>query len=127
MDIRDRVKEIIYHNNITISDLEKKLSLSNGTLGKFLNGDTKDIAFKTVLNISAVFPNINPLWLFNGLGEREQNGSDTNNLPQTQEDRSNPPSINMGECIEKVKGLEAIIQVQKDEIEFLRSMLKKEK
>lgn len=64
-EIKDRLLKFISNAGITVSEFEKRASLSNGAVSKTNNNIRKS----TLNSISLAFPNLNMDWLINGNGE----------------------------------------------------------
>lgn len=64
-EIKDRLLKFISNSGITVSEFERRASLSNGAVSKTNNNIRKS----TLNSISIAFPNLNMDWLINGNGE----------------------------------------------------------
>lgn len=64
-EIKDRLLKFISSSGITVSEFERRASLSNGAVSKTNNNIRKS----TLNSISSAFPNLNMDWLINGNGE----------------------------------------------------------
>lgn len=76
MDIKNRIKAVVEHYGINVTQFEKKASLSNG----YVNNIRNSISEQKLEQISKAFPEINRVWLkmgegdmLNGLGQQNQN------------------------------------------------------
>ena len=96
----------------SIYAIEKKIGATG--LGKFLKGESAGINTTTIDKILEVY-DIKIQDFIKG------NESDSNNEIAN----SQSAQITYGECVEKVKGLELVLQTQKEEIAFLRKLLDK--
>ncbi|MCH2197102.1 helix-turn-helix transcriptional regulator [Kordia sp.] len=72
LDISERIKHIMSLNNMSINEFEKKINVSNNTIGSAIRRKSE---FKSdVLNkVLDTFPNINPIWLLTGKGSIQSN------------------------------------------------------
>lgn len=73
MSVKNRIKEFLEVENITISSFEKLLNLSNG----YVNSISKSIGIDKIEIILENFPNLNIEWLLTGKGNmyKEKNTS----------------------------------------------------
>lgn len=65
--MKDRLKQIIEYYGIKARPFEIKISVSEGTISKFLAGKI-GIKAETLQKINAIFPDINLDWLITGRG-----------------------------------------------------------
>lgn len=66
--MKDRLKQIIDYYDIKVRPFEIKISVSEGTISKFLAGKI-GIKAETLQKINAIFPEINMDWLVTGRGD----------------------------------------------------------
>jgi len=69
MAVRDRIKEFIKSENITISDFEKQMNVANG----YVNSISKGIGTDKIEIILEKYPNLNLEWLITGNGKMLKN------------------------------------------------------
>lgn len=62
MDVKNRLKEFIKNEGITIAQFEKSIKAANGYVNSISKGMGKD---KMLLTLEK-YPNLNPLWLMYG-------------------------------------------------------------
>jgi phage repressor protein C with HTH and peptisase S24 domain len=65
MSVKERIKEFIYKNNLSISEFEKSIGASNG----YVNSISKSIGIDKLNSILEKYPNINIEWLLTGKGD----------------------------------------------------------
>ncbi|MCT4318766.1 S24 family peptidase [Elizabethkingia anophelis] len=65
MSVKDRVKQFVEYNSMSISAFEKRINASNG----YVNSISKSIGLDKIETILENFPNINLEWLLTGKGE----------------------------------------------------------
>ncbi|WP_407479902.1 S24 family peptidase [Elizabethkingia anophelis] len=72
MSVKNRIKEFVEHNDITISAFEKSINASNG----YVNSISKSMGLEKIDKILEKYPNINLEWLLTGKGTmlKERNG-----------------------------------------------------
>lgn len=91
----------------SFKELERITGIHNATIGNYMRGQRK-VALDFIISLLENFPDLNPDWLLLGQGDMK---------------RKIEP-IEIGSVI-KLQAKDDIIRIQKEEIEFLRSMLKK--
>jgi transcriptional regulator with XRE-family HTH domain len=62
-----RIKEYIDFHKISVYEFENKISVSRGSISKFLK-NSSNIGSNVIENILSVYENINPSWLLTGQG-----------------------------------------------------------
>ncbi len=65
--IRDRIVHFIENCGLPYQQIEKKIGVSNGFVGKIVKGSSFNVNILDDFLIA--FPNLNPLWLIAGEGE----------------------------------------------------------
>jgi len=71
MNVKSRLKKFVESQNITISDFERSISVSNG----YVNSISKNIGIDKICVLLENYPNVNLEWLFAGKGEMLKNGT----------------------------------------------------
>ncbi len=93
----------------SFTELERITGIHNATIGNYMRGQRK-VALDFIISLLENFPDLNPDWLLLGQGEMKRKIG----------------HIEMSSVFElKLQAKEDTIRIQKEEIEFLRSMIKK--
>lgn len=66
--MQDRIKKILEYSKLTQSQFSDKIAMGAATLSNILNAKTKP-SLELIQNIRLAFPEINPIWLLDGIGE----------------------------------------------------------
>lgn len=94
-EIKDRLLKFVSSQGLTVSEFERRSSLSNGAVSKTSNNIRK----ATLLSISNAFPDLNMDWLVNGNGEMLKAESKEKRvykpIPKGNEDYRMVPLINI--------------------------------
>lgn len=72
--VKERIREILEENQISVSQLSKELGIPQNTLNRQVNGETS-VAISTVISIIGYFKNISSDWLLgisNNRGNRQE-------------------------------------------------------
>ena len=109
-----RLKELREQMGLTQKEMSLRLSLSQPTYSRIESGAS---ALESIhLDILIEENNVNRTWLMRGIGDKfSTTTAEIITIPVQNENNNS-----LGEYIEKIKGLEAIIQKQKEENVFLR-------
>lgn len=62
-----RIKEFIDKNGLTVKDVEKKIGMSNGSLGSQIKNN-KSIGSDKIENFLSTYPDVSAEWLLRGEG-----------------------------------------------------------
>jgi|SRR5690606_36546052 len=116
MSVKERVKEFLNNQNITISVFEKSINASNG----YVNSISKSIGIDKINIILEKYPNLNIEWLLTGKGEMLKKPETSNIVsePQTSYEKKS----NENEIIAMQKKL---LESQAREIELLHEKIER--
>lgn len=67
-NLTSRLSAFITHRNISISEFEKSISASNGSIRKAIKGNNSLVSDK-LEKIFSLYPELNPTWLLTGQGQ----------------------------------------------------------
>jgi transcriptional regulator with XRE-family HTH domain len=83
LSIKERFALFVDKSRIPKTEIEKKIGVSNGFVGKIVNGKSS-FSVDILERIITEFPNLNPLWLVEGSGQmfREQEIMKEENLEE---------------------------------------------
>jgi hypothetical protein len=79
MNVKERIKKFIKHNEMSISDFEKSIFAGNG----YINSISKNIGIDRLNLILEKYPNLNLVWLITGNGEMLTNSGGKNEKNDT--------------------------------------------
>ena len=71
MSVKERIKNFIQTQKITVVEFEKSINASNG----YVNSIHKSVGIDKLNNIIEKYPNLNIEWLLSGKGEMMKNSS----------------------------------------------------
>jgi hypothetical protein len=83
LNIKERFALFVEKSRIPKTEIEKKIGVSNGFVGKIVAGKSS-FSVDILERIIVEFPNLNPLWLVEGSGQmfREQESVKDENLEE---------------------------------------------
>jgi len=106
MSVKERIKEFIKSENITISDFEKQIKVANG----YVNSISKGIGTEKIKIILEHYPNLNLEWLITGNGSMLRNQNVQNKLNNSiEENIDNIENIDLQHKDIKNSGITKII------------------
>lgn len=118
MNVKERLKKYIKHQNITQSEFEKSINASNG----YVNSITKSIGLDKLEKILENYSNLNLYWLLTGQGEmlRKEDSDPKDHIPdvgdmvsleeyKAQVKAATRLEIQLEQCQERVKALEKTV------------------
>ena len=129
-----RIRQIIEYYGYTTRSFEQKISVSDGTIRKFLGGKIS-LKTDTILKITAIFPQISLDWLLLGEGDmlrkNVQNTSENiqienNSCKNVRQNINKNTSYNHNQSDNKQETLEALqdaIEAQKRTIETQKELI----
>lgn len=126
-----RIRQIIEYYGYTTRSFEQKISVSDGTIRKFLGGKIS-LKTDTILKITANFPQISLDWLLLGEGEmlrkNVQNTSENiqiknNSCKNVRQNINKNTSYNQSDKQETLEALQDAIEAQKRTIETQKELI----
>ena len=73
MNINERIAEWIKTTGLTLSEVNRRVGLSNGMMNKVAKGENS-LSIHNAEKIFMAFPDLNPLWIFTGQGSQSLSG-----------------------------------------------------
>lgn len=127
--ITNRIQVVIdTYAKSSFVELEKLIGISNTTIGNYVR-EKRKVSLDFIVAILRKFPEINPDWLLFGEGEMyrrfNNNQSGNYNMNVNHSNVINEQNVKYHSAIDMIAMKDEIIKTQKEEIEFLRGLLKK--
>lgn len=133
MSVKNRLKEFIKNQKLTISAFEKSINVSNG----YVNSISKGIGGEVLMSILEKSPNLNINWLLTGIGDMLKDDGNINDKEIRSQysilhdniDISNFPLNNQNDNLliemqtHRIRSLEKQVEDQEQEIEQLKKEL----
>lgn len=121
--MKERINELVEICGISPEALSKNMKKGKSTVYNYLNGTTPPSVEFLLALIEQT--KCNGHWLLTGIGDKFGKDGDINQVGNGNIGKNNGHIIlTVAECVQKVKGLEAMIEKQEKEIEFLREIVK---
>jgi len=101
IDFNTRLIQFLDSQGLSKRSLEVKIGLSNGTISKIKKGNS--IGSDKILLILDTFPNLNPQWLFHGVGNMLQDENDTLDVLQNNKSDDKPQTYSFKEALDTIE------------------------
>ncbi len=119
MTINKRIDLIIKYLDIEQGEFADSINEKDSFISRIVNGGTNEPGFNKIAKIYQFYPEINPHWLLTGDGDmlkKEENKMNVGNIHGNDNNHNIVNMSTLGECEERVRGLEKEIQRLEEQV-----------